>query len=177
MGKNMNKDLTNNVNMLGKRVAAAVMAACCVFSLCSCSFSPETESSFKQSVAIARADQRVHNKIKEMIGIDINDDYIENAEGLSDFGSGTSLGMLKIAVSFGKDTDLLNQLEGTFGRFSNTSAGSIPAYLQNQYYSELRQMTSIKYTEINRTLEDGSTATVTIYTAQQGSKTYLYIFG
>ena len=173
----MNKNITNRIIRSGKRVTAAVMAACCIFSLCSCTFSAATESSVKASVARVKADQRIHNKIKEMIGIDINDDYIENAEGLSDFSSGSSLGMLKIAVAFGKENDLINQLEGTFGRFDNISAGSIPVTLQNQYYSELRQMTSIKTTEIKRTLQDGSTATVSIYTAQQGTKTYMYIFG
>ena len=166
-----------NKKAIVKGLAAAVMASCCIFSLCSCSFSPATESSVKASVARARIDVRINNQIKDMIGIDIDDEYIESAETISDFYSEAALGKIKITVNSGKETDLQKYLEGKLGYFQNISAGYIPVTQQHQYADELRQMTSIKYTQTVKTSTDGSSVTIYIYMGMMGAKTYLYICG
>lgn len=172
----MIKELSNKISVISKRLAAAVMASCCIISLCSCTFSPATESSIKASAARTRIDIRIHNKIKDLIGFDIDDEYIDSAESISDVYDKTALGKVKIVVQPGKETELQNYVEEKLGLFDNMSADSIPITLQHQYAVELRQMTSVKCVKTVKTGEDGISVTISVYMARMGANVFLYIF-
>lgn len=158
------------------RVIAAVLAFCCIFSLCSCSGGSSGESSAVNG-SQRRKQVDIHKSIQEMLGFDIDDGFIDGAEISNDTLSSESYGKIKIQVKEGKEDELSNFLSEKFGRPQVVASVDVPRYQEHQYANELRMMSYIRYFVTFKSGDSAKSIPINIYLATQNQVTFLYIFG
>lgn len=168
-----------NYIKLEKRIAALAMASVLAFSFCSCSGSSGTvthttlSSSELEELAIKRNNQKVHTYTNKMLGFELPDEYIAEAELMMNTPDANSSGNVAILVAAGKENDLLALLNSKLGREKNIGPNMIPKELDNQYAFELRRMNPIKMW----TVSGPGNQTVSVYMARKGNYSYVFMFG
>ena len=168
----MLKKSFNGNSVIYKILTASVLALALMFPLCACSENPvptqDTRTSEqKESDAIKKNNQKIRDKIKQLLGFDLSDEFIEESEMMLDATGSGSRGNICILVRQGKEESLLSVLEKHFGVEKNISPNQLPDNNKNQYAEELKTMYPIKNWE---------SSGISIYLARKGTYSYLYIF-
>ncbi len=158
-----------------KSAAALALTLCLAAPLCACSgnsdYNPTTlNGSQLEEQAVRRNNQKVHRHIKEVLGFEIGDDYIEEAEMMLN-ASAQDGGNTCVLVKAGKEDALLSLLQTNLGNSTTISPSQIPAEMKDQYADELRQMPYIKSWGLSK-----SDKKIQIYMGWKGSRAYVYIF-
>ena len=167
--------------VLGKRVTAAVMAACCILALCACSENNTpgetlSDSERKESYENAKLNQKAHQAIKDTLGFDIGDEFIDEAEMSSNTATSDTYGNIRIILKNGKGDEVLRLLEKNLGDYRSIDASLIPNYQKHSYSLELRHMQSIKNWKISRHGTSVDFIETNIYMAELNGDTIVYIF-
>ncbi len=168
-------------HLIVKRLTALVLAVSLIASISACagntgSESTADENSRKESLNQVLVDKKIHVKIKEMLGVDISDDYIDGAE-MSVDKSADSYGKVKIQIKEGKDAELLQYLESTLGKFQEIDANQVPRYQDHQYATELKQMHTIKHAVTFKSGTFVKSIDINVYMAEMSGYKFLFIFG
>lgn len=157
-----------------KKLIAAIAALGLMASLCACSGSGESvtrktlTSEELEQEAIKKNNAKVRKSIKDFIGFEIGDEYMEEAEMLMDIAKSNSRGSICILVKQGKEDELLADFQKHLGMEKNIGPNLIPAELNDQYSKDLRNMDLIKQWTLP--------SSVSVYMARYGSHSYIYIF-
>ena len=170
-------------NSIKRSTAALMLALSLAVPVCACSPKPTettvskstlSESERNESIAIKRNNRRVHEHVEKMLGFDIGDEYIVEAELLLDQASDETIGSVCMLINTDKELELLTLLQSKFGPEKNINASQITAY-QPQYTEELKKMHNIKNWAFLNHTSSTSSIYVNIYMAQKGQYSYLYI--
>lgn len=170
-----NKALTGRMTA-GKRVISVIMAVCCIISLCACSGGSSVETS-ALSGEQRRNMAKIHNSIKKILDFDIDDEFIEEAEIMSDSVTSDTFGKIRIRVKPGKDKELFDYLLSKFGNYQIVQPGMVPGYQGHEYVNELKRMQNIRNFVSFRSGNSVKSIPIDVYLADQGGDTYLFIFG
>ena len=159
-----------------KCAAAMALSLSLALPVCACSsgtaYTKATLSSSQlEESAIRKNNRKIHQYIKEMIGFDIEDSYIDGAELMMNSSSSISQAMICILVESGKENDMLSLLKSKLGTEQNITPKQIPAEATHQYADELRHMSFIM-----RWTVSGTDPAINVYMARKGSSLYVYIF-
>ncbi len=160
----------------GKRVISVILAACCIISLFACSAAPSGETS-ALSGEQRRHMAKIHDSIKKTLDFDIADEFIEEAEIMSDSVTSETFGKIRIQVKSGKDKELFDYLLGKFGNYQTVQPGMVSDYQGHEYVTELKRMSNIRNFVSFRSGSTVKSVPVDVYMADQGGVTYLFIFG
>ena len=178
----MYKIENSDIKELLKKTAAIILAAVCILSLCACSGSSvpaETisDSERKENLEKARYNRTMHKTMSDMLGFDIEDEFINELEMSSDNIEAETYGKIRIIVKNGKEAELLKFLNKNLGDYRNIDASRIPSYQDHPYVSELRKMKAIKYWVRFKSGVVAMTAGIYVYMAELNGDTVVYIFG
>ena len=170
----MFKDKANGMSSVFRKVIASFIILGIAASLCSCSGNSNTKVTRKtlsseelEAEAIKSNNAKVRKFIKEKLGFQLDDEYIDQAELMFDSVKNDSRGSVCIVVKPGKENDLLALLEKNIGMEKNIAPTLIPAELNNEYANDLRTMDLIKCWEPSG---------ASVYMARKSSYSFLYIF-
>ena len=170
-----NKALTGRMTAV-KRVISVILAVFCIFSLCACSSGPSVETSVLSGEQ-RRHMAKIHDSIKNILGFDIDDAFIEEAEIMSDSVTSDTFGKIRIRVKSGKEKEIFDYLLGKFGNYQTVQPGMVTNYQGHEYVTELKRMSNIRNFVSFRSGSTVKSSPVDVYLADQGGDTYLFIFG
>lgn len=170
-----NKALTGRMTA-GKRLISVILAVFCIFSLCACSSGPSVETSVLSGEQ-RRHMAKIHDSIKNILGFDIDDAFIEEAEIMSDSVTSDTFGKIRIRVKSGKEKEIFDYLLGKFGNYQTVQPGMVTDYQGHEYVTELKRMSNIRNFVSFRSGSTVKSSPVDVYLADQGGDTYLFIFG
>lgn len=111
-----------------------------------------------------------------MLGFDIGDEFIEEAEIANDNISSDNYGKIMMSIKAGKEDELAELLQSKFGKPQLVDAANVPRYQEHIYANELRKMQNIRYFVNFKSGKDAKSEAVNIYLAKQAQNTYLFIF-
>ena len=166
------------MSVFGERMTAAVMAACCIFSLCACSTPGETLSDSERKVSYenAKTNQKAHQAIKDILGFDIGDEFIDEAELSSSTATSDRVGNIRIILKSGKGDEVLQLLNKNFGDYRSIDISLIPNFQDHPYVFELKHMSAIKNWTISKPGTSVDFTETNIYMAELNGDTIVYIF-
>lgn len=164
-----------------KTCAAALIIAMSLagtLTLCACSGNTAAtsrtslNSSELEEEAIKKNNKRVRKQINDSLGFSVGDEFISEAEMLMKTSKNASGCNMCIQVASGKEDALLALIQSHLGHEENIGANLIPAELDDQYATELRQMNPI----MHWTISGSDSQKTNVYMARKGSFSYVYIF-
>ncbi|MBE7070450.1 MAG: hypothetical protein E7386_08105 [Ruminococcaceae bacterium] len=171
----LNKSITGR-SMVVRRITAVILAVCCIFSLCACSSGGSSGGSSQASRPSHRKQVNIHKSIQDMLGFDIGDEFIDEAEIANDNIDSDNYGKMMIHIKAGKEDELEKLLEAKFGKPRHVELVDIPRYQEHQYADELRKTSNIRYFANFKSGTSAKSVVVDIYLAKQAQRQILFIF-
>lgn len=178
----MNKELSNKISVIAKRLAVAVIVVCCFFPFCACSGNIESGETLNASernkrIANNQSNKKVHEAITTVLGFDIADEYIDEAEMTTDTITANTYGKIRVIIKKGNENEVLQLFMKKFGDYQNIDASLIPDYQNHPYAYELKHMHSIKHWAISKDKNVINPINIDIFIAELNGDTIIYIFG
>ena len=161
-----------------KRAAVSVFSAAMIFSFCSCS-SGSTDSttineSLREEMIASKSNSLiVHKFIVEILGFNIEDEFIDGAEAVEELSA--DFPRIKIVIKKEKADEMLSILNSKLGTGEIIGPSQIRTEEGNQFASEVRQMRGITKWVIHKTGKSGKEVDLNVYMAKFAGNTFIYI--
>ena len=171
----LNKSITGR-SMVVRHITAVILTVCCILSLCACSSGGSSGGSSQASRPSHRKQVNIHKSIQDMLGFDIGDEFIDEAEIANDNMDSENYGKMMILLKAGKEDELEQLLVANFGKPKIVAPVDIPRYQEHQYAEELRKMSNIRYFVNFKSGSSAKSVSINIYLATQSQRQILFIF-